>query len=49
MVHRLDDGVTVLQEQVLELLEKANIPTHINDKIVELIAKGEYEREGGLY
>lgn len=40
-----DDGVTVLQEKVLELLEKANIPTYFCDRIIELIAEGEYARE----
>ena len=32
-----DDGVTVLQENVLRLLEEAGVPTEINDKIMALI------------
>ena len=36
-----DDGVTELQGKVLALLEAANIPTQINDRIVEWIAQGE--------
>lgn len=38
-----DDGVTVLQEEVLKLLEDAGLPTRINDKIMTLIAEGEHE------
>lgn len=38
-----DDGVTELQEKVLELLENANIPTETNDKIITLIAAAELE------
>ena len=54
MVHRPesppveDDGVTVLQEQVLELLEAANIPQHICDEVMSTIARGEYLREEGI-
>lgn len=36
-----DDGVTDLQEQVLELLERAGLPTEINDQIMALVATGE--------
>ena len=40
-----DDGVTVLQVLVLELLEAAQIPTHFCDAIIHLIAAGELARE----
>lgn len=37
-----DDGVTVLQDDVLGLLEQAGIPTEINDQIMKLVEKGEH-------
>jgi hypothetical protein len=36
-----DDGVTELQDKVLELLEEADIPTEVNDKIMKLISDAE--------
>lgn len=36
-----DDGVTELQDKVLELLEAAKMPTDINDAIIALIVEGE--------
>jgi hypothetical protein len=38
------DGVTQLQEDILERLERAAIPESICDEIMLLIAKGEIER-----
>jgi hypothetical protein len=39
-----DDGVSDLQEAVLELLEAAAVPTEVNDKIVALIQGAERAR-----
>lgn len=39
--HDEDDGVTELQEKVLQLLEAAGIPTEANDAIMKIIADGE--------
>lgn len=36
-----DDGISGLQEKVLELLEAAGIPTEVNDKIIKLISEAE--------
>lgn len=35
------DPITPLQENVLRLLEAADIPTDVNDRIMELVAEGE--------
>jgi hypothetical protein len=43
-----DDGVTLLQEKVLDLLEMAGIPTETNDKIMEMISAAEQALESGL-
>jgi hypothetical protein len=40
-----DQGVTALQDQILKRLQKAKIPEAYCDRIMELIAMGESERE----
>lgn len=35
------DGVTELQDKVLELLEEAGIPPEVNDKIMKLVSDAE--------
>jgi hypothetical protein len=38
------DAVTELSETILSLLEEAEIPAHINNKIMVLLLQGEHER-----
>lgn len=38
-----DDGITPLQDQVLDLLEDAGIPPKVNDQIMAIIARAERE------
>jgi type III secretion system FlhB-like substrate exporter len=36
-----DDGISELQDKVLELLEEAGIPINVNDQIIKLISDAE--------
>lgn len=42
----LDDGVTQLQDDVLALLEAADLPTAVNDRIIAIIAEAERSMAG---